>query len=66
MACIEYVVMIYLSEQVRLIKLETKQVKSVYMTYTGNSQKSWTAYLFTKKTLLKLNSMQTYHFRLTF
>ena len=38
--------MVHLSEQVRLIKLETKQVKSVYKTFTGNSQKSWTACLF--------------------
>ena len=68
MACIQYVVIIYLSEQVRLVELDTEWVYSVYMTHTGNSQKSWTAYLFTKKQLILLNpsSMQTDHFCLKF
>ena len=38
--------MIHLSEQVILIELETEQVQSMCKTFTGNSQKSWTAYLF--------------------
>ena len=54
---IQYVVMIYLSEQVRLIELETEQLKSVYKSFTGNCQKSWTAYLFTKKMIQYPNSM---------
>ena len=46
MACIHYVVMIHLSELVILIELETGQVKSMSKTFTSNSQKSWTTYLF--------------------
>ena len=45
MACIPYVVMMHLSEQVRLIELQAEQVLYVYKTFTGNSQNSWTAYL---------------------
>ena len=48
MECIQYIVMIHLSEQVRLIELETEQAHSVYKILTGYSQKLWTAYLFTK------------------
>ena len=40
--------MIHLREQVRLIKLETEHVYSVYKRFTGDSQKLWTTYLLTK------------------
>ena len=45
---IQYEVMIHLSEPVKLIELETEQVSSMCKAFTGNSHKSWTAYLFTR------------------
>ena len=48
MACIHYVVMIHLNEQVRLVELLSEQVYFVCKKLTGNSQKLWTTYLFTK------------------
>ena len=50
MACIQYVVMIHLSERVRLIKLKTEH-KAVCKTFLGNSQTLKTAYLFNIKTI---------------
>ena len=38
MPFIQYVVMIYLSDQVRLIELETEQVKCLCKTFKGKSQ----------------------------
>ena len=40
--------MIHFSEQIKLIELETEHVKSVCKKFTGKSQKTWTAYLFTR------------------
>ena len=48
MACIQYVVMIHLSDLGRLIELETEHVYTLCKISTGNSQTSRIAYLFTK------------------
>ena len=50
MACIQYVVMIHLSEQVRLIELLClNRIGIICVTFTDKSQKLWTTYIFTEK-----------------
>ena len=66
MAVIQYLVMVHLSEQVKLTDLETEQEYHMCKIFAGNSQKSCTTIIILKKqlNLIKPNFMQRHHFRL--